>query len=255
MAQDATKKCFLDLAFETRIDIHKLAFGNAMALIEGHDMTDSSDDYDAFHVVKYHPRSGQLLRTCQSVCEEALPVLYESMLVVFDRCSDPILCFDWEHSNLPSTSQIRHLELQLGRNAYRKIGGHKNMLKSIAKWNFRSLKSLTLACFFPEWVNAEYKNDSKRLIKYKDAHQKLGEIAWAFLSETGINCVQDKSVYRVSVEYHLSTIHTSRLPKDVSQREYPKYYKLTVARRKPLLRLEASSGLWVSPMTMGPICR
>ena len=237
MAQGASKRCFLDLAFETRIEIYKYAFGHTTALIQGQEMADWRNDDTVYNVVKYQPRSAQLLRTCRPIWEEALPVLYENTFVVFDRDSNPIFSLDGQLTGLPSTPQIRHLELQIGRKAYVDIDNWKNIAKMIAKWNLNSLKSLTLAYFAPEWVNNDYKNANKYLLKYKDAHQKLGDIAWAFLTETGVNCVQDKSVPKFNVEYHLSTIHASRLPKDVSRREYEKYRMLTNPQTKAIIKI------------------
>ena len=122
-------------------------------------------------------------------------------------------------SSLPlRTNMIRHLEVDIRPEQLQSYPQRLyEMGDQIAAANFQTLKSLKLVCHAIEWRHAHVvaHNNLKVRVPFRMAQEQVGLIAYAFLQNTNMNYMENKSKAEAWVVFQVSTITHSIQPNDV----------------------------------------
>ena len=201
------RRSLLDLATETRLHIYESLLDYKRVTVEADlDLTSTRPVQDCLSrgdFIRPSHRSGQILRTCKQILNEARPVLHKNTIFVVNRLASPdTLPYTIKAS--PSFGQMRHLEIDMALQD----------LHSTLVWNVQGesyvdwLHSLKITCTSQSWINATGARAIRwaghQLSTYEDVHEEARRFMVDMWLDAGFTYFEDKSVENEELEFYLS---------------------------------------------------
>ena len=208
MSAPPTRRNLLNLPPEVRNTIYQNLFPWAVESIDSYQLPGNGRTVCYTNRV---PRSAQLLRVCQTIHNEAIPIFLDQTLVSFTRTSNFQKCLhedaDCEYHTRPRL--IRHLAIDISPDLLQ--GSNNFPLDSIdaSALSLTGLNTATLTFWRHAWYRPDIRDNEEAWPCFDDATMMLTTIASVLLMRTDVNCVKDKSMYGTKVVMEVTTQATA----------------------------------------------
>lgn len=219
MASIVVRGSFLDLPPEIRVNIYRHLFGSVRAKIDAHILYQTNTgETKVWNSVDPGDYSSQLFSTCKTISKEASPVFFDNTIFSMHRAVSLFCYMKPRPSPVLQMYKIRHLEVDLRPEQLQDYPQRLyEMGDQIETANFQTLKSLKLVCHAVEWRYPPWAacNNFKVRVPFRLAQEQVGLIAYAFLQNTNMNWMENKSKNDVRIMFQVSTVMHSVQPNDV----------------------------------------